>query len=143
MFIGEYKYLIDDKKRVAIPAKFRRLLGNEGVITRGLDNCLVLYPLKEWQKVVKKLQTLPASKGDARGFVRVLLSGAVKVRFDKLGRILLPDYLKNYAGIKKQVAIIGLGNRIELWAYKQWENYKKGVEKKVGDIAERLQELGI
>ncbi|RKX95531.1 MAG: cell division/cell wall cluster transcriptional repressor MraZ [Spirochaetes bacterium] len=143
MFIGEYIYSIDDKRRVAIPAKLRRDLGKKAVITRGLDNCLVLYPMEEWQKLGQKLQNLPAARGEARGFVRIMLSGAVDVTFDKLGRILIPDYLKKYAGLRKNVAIIGLGNRIEIWDEKKWQNYKMKTETKVEDIAEKLEELGI
>lgn len=143
MFIGEYKYLIDEKKRIAIPSKLRKDLGKRAVVTRGLDSCLVLYPIGEWQKLAEKLQGLPANRVDARGFVRVLLSGAAFVDFDKLGRILIPDYLKKYAFLKKQVIIIGLGNRIELWDEKRWEDYKKKTEQEVGDIGERIQELGV
>jgi len=143
MFIGEYIYSIDEKRRIAIPAKFRKNLGKGGVITRGIDNCLVLYPTEEWQKLVEKLQSLPAARGEARGFVRILLSGATDVKFDKLGRILIPDYLKKYAQLKKNVAIIGLGNRIEIWDKKMWESYKTRTESQVGSIAEKLEELGI
>jgi len=143
MFIGEYTYTIDSKRRVAIPSKFRKDLGKKAIITRGLDNCLVLYPEQEWGKLAQKLQDLPAAKGDARGFVRILLSGAVDVSFDKLGRILIPDYLKSYASLKKNISIIGLGNRIEVWDEKKWRDYKTKTETKVEDIAERLEELGI
>jgi len=143
MFIGEYTYLIDEKKRLAIPAKFRKALGKKAVITRGIDNCLVIYPLSEWQKLAKKLESLPSSKIDARGFARLMLAGAVDVVLDKLGRILIPDYLKNYADLKKNVAILGLSNRIEIWDEKKWQEYKQKTEREVGDIAERLNELGV
>ncbi|MFC1663639.1 division/cell wall cluster transcriptional repressor MraZ [Patescibacteria group bacterium] len=143
MFIGEYIYSIDTKKRLAIPSKFRKSLGKRAVITRGIDNCLMIYPLIEWQKLAKKLENLPSSQADSRGFARIMLSGAVDVELDKLGRILLPDYLKNYASLKKEVAILGLSNRIEIWDGKKWQEYKKKTEMAVGDIAERLRELGI
>jgi len=143
MFIGEYTYSIDEKKRLAIPAKFRKALGKKAVITRGIDNCLVIYPLSEWQKLAKKLESLPSSKIDARGFARLMLAGAVDVVLDKLGRILIPDYLKNYADLKKNVAILGLSNRIEIWDEKKWQEYKQKTEREVGDIAERLNELGV
>lgn len=143
MFIGEYIYSIDKKRRISIPSKFRKDLGQKAVITRGLDNCLVLYPMPEWQKLARKLQELPAARGEARGFVRILLSGATDVSFDKLGRILVPDYLKKCAFLKKNVAIIGLGNRIEVWDEKKWQTYKVKTEAKVENIAERLEELGI
>ncbi len=143
MFIGEYTYLIDEKKRLAIPAKFRKELGAKAVVTRGIDNCLVIYPLPEWKKLAKKLESLPSSRSDSRVFVRIMLSGAVDVELDKLGRILVPDYLKNYASLKKNVSILGLSNRIEVWDEEKWQEYKKKTETEVGDIAERLKELGV
>jgi MraZ protein len=143
MFIGEYIYSIDDKKRLAIPAKFRKALGKNAVITRGLDNCLVIYPLEEWQKSAKKLENLPSAESDARAFARIMLSGAVDVELDKLGRILVPDYLKDYAFLKKNVAINGLSNRIEVWEETRWKEYKEKTEKQIGDMAQRLKELGI
>ena len=143
MFIGEYIYSIDDKKRLAIPAKFRKALGKRAVITRGLDNCLVIYPLEEWQKLAKKLENLPSAESDARAFARIILSGAVDVELDKLGRILVPDYLKDYAFLKKNVAINGLSNKIEVWEETRWKEYKEKTEKQIGDMAQRLKELGI
>ena len=143
MFIGEYTYSIDEKKRLAIPAKFRQALGKRAVLTRGIDNCLVIYPLEEWQKLAKKLEGLPSSQTDARAFARIMLAGAVDVQLDKLGRILIPDYLKNYALLKKNVAIIGLSNRIEIWDENKWRDYKEKTEKEIGDMAQRLKELGI
>lgn len=143
MLIGEYIYSIDEKRRLAIPSRFRKDLGKKAVITRGLDDCLVLYPIQEWEKLAKKLQELPAARGQARSFVRILLSGAIDVDFDKLGRILIPEYLKKYAALGKNTAIIGLGNRIEIWDEKKWQDYKARTETKVEDIAEGLEELGI
>jgi len=143
MFIGEYKYSIDEKKRLAIPAKFRQLLGKNGVITRGLDQCLFLYPVKEWKSLAEKLSKLPLSQADARGFARLMLTGAMDVTLDSLGRILIPDYLKNYASFGKKVVIAGVYNRIEIWDEKKWQEYKAKIEKEVGDIAERLKELGV
>jgi len=143
MFIGEYTYSIDEKKRLAIPAKFRLALGKKAVLTRGIDNCLVIYPLEEWIKLAKKLESLPASQTDARAFARIMLAGAVDVGLDKLGRILIPDYLKNYALLKKNVTIIGLSNRIEIWDEKRWLEYKEKTEREIGDMAQRLKELGI
>lgn len=143
MFIGEYRYTIDPKKRLAIPAKFRKELGKEAIITRGLDNCLVIYSSKEWQTMSDKLGKLPASQLEARGFARIMLAGAMAVKLDKLGRILIPEYLKTYAKLKKNVVICGLYNRLEIWDEKAWEMYKKRVEKEVGDFAAKLKELGI
>ncbi len=143
MFIGEYTYSIDDKKRLAIPTKFRQLLGNKAVITRGLDNCLFLYPTKEWNNLADKLSKLPLSQADARGFARLMLTGAMDSKLDNLGRILVPDYLKEYAQLKKKVVIAGVFNRIEIWDERKWNEYKKKTEMAVGDIAERLKELGV
>ncbi len=143
MFIGEYIYSIDIKKRLAIPSKFRKGLGQSAVITRGLDNCLIIYPIEEWGKMAKKLENLPTSQAEARNFARIMLSGACQVKFDKLGRILIPDFLKNYAFLKKSAAILGLSNRIEIWDEEKWQEFKRKTEATVGDIAERLKELGI
>ncbi len=143
MFIGEYTYSIDEKKRLAVPSKFRQSLMKKGVITRGLDQCLFLYPKKEWEKLAKKLSQLPLSQSDARGFARLMLAGAMEVNVDNLGRILIPDYLKRYASLKKKVIIAGVFNRIEIWDEKSWNDYKNKTEKDVGDIAERLKELGV
>ncbi len=140
MLIGEYIYTIDQKKRLSIPAKFRAELGKKAVLTRSLDNCLVIYPLKEWQNLSQKLESLPAGKVDARGFIRIMLSGAIDVSFDKLGRVLIPDHLKKYAFLEKNVALIGLSNKIEIWDEARWQEYKDKREKTVGEMA---QELGI
>ena len=143
MFIGEYKHTIDNKKRLAIPSKFRKELVRKAVITRGLDGCLVVYPIKEWDKMARKLESLPTSQIEARNFARIILSGASEVGFDKLGRILVPDFLKDYAFLKKNVAILGISNRIEIWDEEKWQKYKKETEMAVGDIAEKLKELGV
>lgn len=143
MFIGEYIHTLDTKKRLAIPSRFRKELGKKGVITKGLDNCLILYPQKEWEKIAEKLGSLPTTQSDARSFARVMLSGAMEVKIDNLGRILIPDYLKEYASFKKEVAIIGLFNRIEIWSLENWKEYKKKAEVSVEDVAEKLKELGI
>jgi len=143
MLIGEYEHTIDAKKRLAIPAKFRRFFNQGAVITRGIDNCLVLYPLKEWESMASKLGKLPASQIEARGFARVMLAGAMAVQFDKLGRILIPDYLKKYAFLKKNAVIIGLYNRLEIWSGEKWTIYKGRAEKEVGDLASKLGELGL
>ena len=143
MFLGEYTYTIDDKKRLAIPANFRQQLGKRAVITRGLDNCLFLYPMKDWKELAEKLAKLPLSQADARGFARIMLAGAMEVNLDRLGRILIPDYLKKYASLQKKVIVAGLYNRIEIWDEKKWNLYKQKTEKEAGDIAERLKELGV
>lgn len=143
MFIGEYRHTIDAKKRLALPVKFRKELGQTVIITRWLDNCLVVYPEKEWQIMSDKLGRLPASQPEARGFARILLAGAMAVDLDSLGRILVPDYLKRYAELKKNIVICGLFNRLEIWDEEKWENYRQRTEKDVGDLASKLKELGI
>jgi len=143
MFIGEYTYSIDEKKRLAIPVKFRKNLGKIAILTKGLDECLFLYPLREWEKLVEKLKKLPLSQADARGFVRLMLSGAMEITIDKSGRILIPDYLKEYAKLKKRVVLTGVLNRIEIWDEEKWKEYKEKTEKEIGSISERLKDLQI
>jgi len=142
MFIGEYKYLIDDKKRLSIPSKFRSELGKKAIVTRGLDGCLFLYSQTEWKKLAEKLGKLPLGQADARGFQRTMLSGAMETAIDTLGRVLIPDYLKKYANLKKKVVIVGLYNHVELWDEIKWKEYQRKSEKEVGDMAERLSQLG-
>lgn len=143
MFIGEYTYSIDEKKRLAVPPKFRAELKKGAVITRGLDNCLFLYSREEWERLAQKLSQMPLSRADARGFARIMLSGAMEVDFDNLGRILVPDYLKDYAKLKKKAVVAGLYSRVEIWDEEEWKTYKVKMEKEAGDIAERLNELGV
>ncbi|OGZ24714.1 MAG: cell division/cell wall cluster transcriptional repressor MraZ [Candidatus Nealsonbacteria bacterium RIFCSPLOWO2_01_FULL_43_32] len=143
MLIGEYQHTIDIKKRLAVPAKFRKDLGEKAVITKGLENCLVIYTLDEWGKLAQKLANLPTAQADARNFARVMLSQASDVELDKLGRILIPDSLKNYAVLKKNVTLLGLSTKIEIWDSEKWAEHKQRTESSVGDIAERLKEMGI
>ncbi|MBM4177216.1 division/cell wall cluster transcriptional repressor MraZ [Candidatus Gribaldobacteria bacterium] len=143
MFLGEFTYKIDEKKRMGVPPSFRQLLGKKAVITRGLDNCLFLYPMKTWEAFAKKIAEMPSSQADARGFARLMLAGAMEVSIDNLGRVLIPDYLKDYAKISKEVIVAGLYNRVEIWDKTTWENYTKQTENQVGSIAERLKEFGI
>ena len=143
MFIGEYTYSIDDKKRLAVPLKFRELLGKKAVITRGLDQCLFLYPMKEWELLAERISKLPLAQADARGFSRLMLTGAMEVSFDNLGRMLVPDFLKTYASLGKRVVVAGLYNRVEVWDEKKWTDYKQKTEREAGDMAERLKELNL
>ena len=138
MFIGEYIHTIDNKRRLAVPSKFRKTLGKRAIIAQGLDNCLVIYPIEEWQKKASKLENLPDSQVSARTFTRILLSGATEVELDKLGRVLVPEHLKRYAFLEKSVAILGLSNRIELWDEKRWQEYKAKMEKTVEEFAQQL-----
>lgn len=143
MFIGEYSHIIDQKGRLAVPAKFRAKLSGGAVVTRGLDNCLFLYPQEEWQKMADKLAGLPISQANTRGFVRMMLAGAMDVKLDKQGRILIPDYLRRFANLKKQTMVTGLYNRLEIWDAQAWNTYRTDAEKRSQEIAEQLGELGI
>jgi len=138
MFIGECSHTIDQKRRIAIPSKFRKILSKKAVVTRGLDNCLIIYPPEQWNEMTKKLESLPTGQADARGFTRIMFSGATDVEIDKLGRILLPDHLRKYAFLKKNVVVIGLSNKIEIWDEKRWAEYKEKMEKTVNDMAQKL-----
>ncbi len=143
MFIGEYKHTIDDKGRLAIPVKFRGDLARGAVVTRGLDASLFLFPKEEWDKLAEKLAALPLGKSDSRAFARLMLAGAMDVPSDKQGRIVIPEYLRTYAGIGKSAVVVGVYNRLELWDETKWDAYKKQTESDVGTIAEHLGELGI
>jgi MraZ protein len=143
MLIGEYTHRIDPKKRLAIPARFRKELGEKAVITKGLDQCLVLYPLTEWEKVAEELSKLPTGKSENRNFVRDFFSKATDVELDTLGRILIPEYLKTLAGLKEKVVIVGVYKRLEIWNEEKWNEYKIRVEKQTDVLAEKLGELGV
>lgn len=143
MFLGEYKHSIDSKGRLALPARFRAGLRGGLVITRGLDNCLFIYPKNEWGRLAQKLIQLPISQANTRAFARLMLAGAMDVRVDKQGRILIPDYLRKYSYISEKAVIAGLYNRLEVWDEKRWEKYKHKTEKKSNEIAERLGEIGV
>ena len=143
MLIGQYKYTIDNKKRLALPAKFRGELGVKVIVTKGVENCLVVYTEKEWEVTSQKLGNLPISQAEARSFARHLLASPMEVELDKLGRILLPDYLKKYSGLEKNVVICGLSNRLEIWDENKWENYSRNAEKGVEEIVSKLGPLGI
>ena len=143
MFIGEYSYNIDNKGRLSIPSKFRAQLKKGAVVTRGLDNCLFLYPREEWAKLAKKLAALPISQKDARAFARLMLAGAMDVEIDSQGRIILPSYLREYAVLKSNAVIAGLYTRLEIWDKTKWNRYKQSAERGSTDIAEHLSELGV
>lgn len=143
MFIGEYNHNLDDKGRLAVPVKFRSDLSKGAVVTRGLDGCLFLYSLAEWKILAEKLSHLPISQANTRAFARLMLAGAMDTQIDKQGRMIVPDYLRKYAGLKKKVIINGLYNRLEIWDEDNWAKYKEKTEKESGDIAERLGELGV
>ncbi|MBE6157315.1 MAG: division/cell wall cluster transcriptional repressor MraZ [Firmicutes bacterium] len=138
MFMGEYHHSIDDKGRLIIPSKFRNDLGDEFVITRGIENCLFAYPKDNWEKIVNKLETLPFTKKDARTFTRFFLSGATVAEFDKQGRINITSPLISYANITKECVIIGTGDRLEIWALEEWDNFFDSAKNNMSDIAENL-----
>lgn len=143
MLLGEYKHNLDIKGRMAIPAKFREELKSGAIITRGLDNCLFIFTSKEWESLAQKLVALPLAQANSRAFVRLMMSGASDVEVDSQGRVLIPDYLRKYAGLSKQVVVAGLYNRIEVWDGDSWEKYKSKTESSSDEIAEKLGELGI
>ncbi|ADL07705.1 division/cell wall cluster transcriptional repressor MraZ [Thermosediminibacter oceani] len=143
MFMGQFQHSLDAKGRLIIPSKFRELLGDSFILTKGLDRCLFVYPKDEWCLLEQKLKTLPLTKKDARAFIRFFFSGAVEVEIDKQGRILIPPMLREYAGIEKDVVIIGVSNRAEIWSQKEWEAYCKEAESSYEEIAENMVDLGI
>jgi len=143
MLIGEYKHSLDDKKRVAIPARFRKELGKRVVITHGLDQCLWVYTIGEWNKVAEKLSGLSFGQADTRGFNRFMLSGAIEVELDSLGRILVPDFLKEYAHLKERVVFAGVHSRVEVWDEDRWSVYKKKISLQADELAQKLGEIGV
>ena len=143
MFIGEYTHNLDLKGRLAVPAKFRKDLTGGAIVTRGLDRCLFVFSRSEWEVLAKKILTLPLVKADARAFSRLMLSGAAEAEIDQQGRVLIPDYLRNYAGLKKQVVVAGVYNRAEIWDAEAWKQYKAKTESQADEVAEKMGELGI
>lgn len=143
MLIGEYTHTIDDKNRVSLPAKFRQEMGKKIIITPGLDSCLFIFTLKEWQKIEDKLNQSSLLQADNRGFNRFMFGGATDTEVDSNGRILIPDFLKERVNIKSKVVIIGVSNRLEVWNEKSWMEYKKVVEKQADTLAEKLGQVGV
>ena len=143
MFIGEYQHNIDNKGRLAIPVKFRSHLGRGAITTRGLDSCLFVFTEADWQELAKKLMALPLAQANSRAFVRLMMAGAMQIDLDSQGRILLPDYLRQYASLNKKVVVSGLYNRVEIWNAEKWNEYKSKTESNSGDIAEKMAGLGI
>lgn len=141
MFMGEYQHSIDDKGRLTIPSKFRENLGPQFIVTRGLDNCLFVYPASEWSVLEQKLKSLPLMKSDARAFSRFFFSGATECELDKQGRVNLPNHLCDYAKLDKDCVVIGVSNRVEVWSKAIWEGYTKQSEETFNEIAEKLVDL--
>lgn len=143
MFIGEYSHNLDEKGRVAVPKKFRSDLRKGAVVTKGLDSCLFLYTKKEWEALAKKLANLPFAQANTRAFARLMLAGAMDVEIDSQGRIVLPEYLRQFAGLNKEVIVAGLYSRLELWDSAKWSEYKKKTEAESNQIAEQMSALGV
>ncbi|MBD3281282.1 division/cell wall cluster transcriptional repressor MraZ [Candidatus Uhrbacteria bacterium] len=143
MFIGEYHYTIDDKGRLSIPVGYRTELSKGAVVTRGLDRTLFLYPKKQWESLAAKIAALPLSQADTRAFARLMLAGAMEVTIDKSGRIVIPEYLRTYAGLNKKAVISGLYDRLEIWDEDAWNSYAAKTEATGDQIAERLAPLGL
>lgn len=143
MFVGQHTHKLDDKSRLSVPAKFRKALGANVIITHGLDQCLSVYPLKEWQHFSKAIAELSMGQADTRAFSRFMLSSAVDVTIDKSGRILVPDHLRSYAKLEEQVIVAGVHNRLELWSESAWQEYMGSVTKRADTLAERLGEIGM
>jgi MraZ protein len=144
MLIGEYTHTIDDKNRVSLPSKFRSLMGKKIVITPGLDGCLFAFTSKEWEKIAGRLsENSSMLSSDMRSFGRYMFGGASEVEVDNIGRVLVPDFLRERANLKTKVVLIGVQNRLEIWNEKSWTDYKRQVEKGADSLAEKLSGLGI
>ncbi|MBP2653101.1 MAG: mraZ [Firmicutes bacterium] len=143
MFMGEYLHTIDNKGRLTFPVKFREGLGETFIATKGLDNCLFVYTQEEWAILEEKLKKLPMAKPEARAFVRFFFAGAAEVQCDKQGRVLLPPNLREYARLDKDVIVIGVSSRIEIWGKEAWDEYNNQIAPEVTKIAENLVDLGI
>ena len=142
MFIGEYEHTLDEKKRVSLPKQFRAGLGKGMVVTRGLDNCLFVYPKKNWEKIAAKLDKLSFAQADTRGFNRFILSGAAEVEADAAGRILIPDHQVEFAGLSKSIVFAGVSDRVEVWDSEKWRNYKARIMQQADAMSEKLGEIG-
>lgn len=143
MLMGEYMHTIDAKGRVILPANFRSELGESFIITKGLDSCLFIYTMTEWENLSTKLKQLPLAKAEARAFVRFFFSGARQLECDKQGRFLVPAALRAHAKLQKDVVLIGISSRIELWSREEWNRYNEEINPSVSSIAENLVDLGI
>ena len=142
MLMGEFHHSIDEKNRLIIPSKFRGDLGSRVIVTRGLEGCLFVYSESEWNIIVSQLKTLPFTKKDARAFSRFFLSGAIEAEFDKQGRINIPSPLIGYASITKNCVVIGVNDRLEIWAEDSFNKFMDDNEDDLSDIAEHLFDVG-
>lgn len=143
MFLGEYQHSLDSKGRITIPSKFREQLTDHFVATKGLENCIFLYTMDEWHSIEEKLRSLPFTRADVRSFARFFFSGASELEVDKQGRTVLPANLREYAGIDRDVVIIGVGSRAEIWSSDKWAEYNQDKAGHYEQLAESLVDLGI
>lgn len=141
MFMGEYNHTIDAKGRLIVPSKFREVLGDAFVVTKGLDGCLFVYDNEEWKRFEEKLRALPITNKEARQFVRFFLAGATEAEVDKQGRILIPNVLREFAELTKDVVLVGVGSRIEIWSRERFED--TAAFEDMDEIAEHMAELGL
>ncbi len=141
MFMGEYNHTIDTKGRLIVPAKFREALGEEFVLTKGLDGCLSIYPMEEWESFEEKLKALPLTDKNARAFLRFFVAGATSCELDKQGRILIPGTLREFAGLDKDVVLTGNITRVEIWSKEKWADNNKYDD--MDNIAAAMQDVGI
>ena len=143
VLLGEYQHTVDTKGRLFLPAKFREELGETVVFTKGLDACWFGYSLSEWSVLEEKLKKLPLAKPEARAFARFFFAGAAEIGYDKQGRILLPPVLREHARLEKEVVVIGVSNRIEIWSQDAWQAYNEALAPSVSDLTQELIDLGI
>lgn len=143
MFMGEYQHSLDEKGRIIIPAKFRDILGENFILNRGLDNCLYVYPHSEWKILEEKIKELPTANPETRAFVRLFFSGAVEAELDKQGRVVIPQHLREHAQIEKDVFIIGVSTKVEIWSKENWVNYSAQTKQSYEDFAQSMINLGI
>ncbi len=138
MFIGEYRHTFDAKNRISLPAKFRKELGANVVVTRGLDHCLFVYPKAAWKKQAERIATHSSAGRSGRGLARLMLAGASEAEVDSAGRILVPDYLRSFAKLGVKSVVAGVSDRVEVWDEKAWEAYTKAIERDADEFAESL-----
>ncbi len=143
MLIGEYTHTLDPKKRLSLPAKFRKELGEKIIVTRGLDSCLFIFSEKAWEGFAEKFRALSLGQGSARDFNRFVLAGAVESEVDGAGRILIPDFLKSFAKLSSKVVLAGVGDRVEVWDAALWHEHTARIEKQADALAEKLGEMGV
>ena len=143
MFIGQYTHTIDDKNRLSLPLKFRKEMGKRVIITPGLDGCLFVFTPTQLETISEKLGGSSMLQADTRSFNRYMLGGAVEADVDSIGRVLVPDFLKEKAQLKKEVVLIGVQNRVEIWNDTLWMEYKAKVEKEANSLAEKLGQIGV